>query len=83
MPLLNDNTTCSSKIHVISIILSFGTVFKGQTKPSDFFGVRCFAWVAGNGYFCQGGTPFPAHLSDKYRLPTSKYLRGGVPVQQG
>ena len=40
-------------------------------------------WVAGNGYFCLGGTPFPAHPSDKHRLPTSKYLRRGGSCSAG
>ena len=46
-------------------------------NPLIYFGSDVFVWVAGNGHFCQGGLPFPAHLSDKHRLPTSKYLRGG------
>ena len=63
--------------YVCDIIKSFGKVFLGQTKHSDFFWVRILGWVAGNGYFCLGGTGFPADLSDKHLVPNSKYLRLG------
>ena len=44
--------------------------------------IRCFGWVAGNGYFCLGETSFPANLSGKHLVPASKYLRMGFLLKE-
>ena len=65
------------------LIESFGTVFKGQTKPSDFFLDQMFCVGSRKRLFLSWRDTLPRPSLRQTPSTNLQISEGGVPVQQG